>query len=714
MITKNLLNNVLTVRHMNSNLIASDNKVESPTTISLQIPSLEIEDKEEQQVNNTMSHSMNIDISQNQNIHSNFNVEFDHHTNQYQLSSLHDDEDDMALGDEANGGIVENLSDDEEHIARSGNVSPTNNNDSDTPESNNRKPFEPTSIKQTIINTTIDDSIAIGMNENHKQYNTSNIYHHHQLSTDYDDLHDKLNNHNIPSISKNSPTYKSNTSFSNSWTNHNDTYTRSISITDTISNSNFGLTIQNWLHDLVKSQPNHRFSSYDDRPWSKNSIPWSLNKIMGDIERFSESNNYKNAIDVSKKMLHNGILDYHYYTEYIVQILTICAECYLKLNDNIHAIQYATEALQYNKNDSDILFCRARAFENEKFLLFSYADYERVSTNNFNYRVTQRACEKLETELNSTTDEKWREKLTVDKNDDEHYLTYLKTKNEYSENNSYEWYRKHADQLYIDGCFILAIRCYTFCIEFQSTTTYSYLKRAACYLNVFEPQKAIDDCDIVLKEDKNNFYALYHKASAYKMSRDDRLHELILKECIKLQPHNQIILSEYYTCRREQIPREKRRIRTNQIISKVNNDNSLSYNELEQIRLNKIYSNTLLNSNDIKDQCSFILHLPEKNSLQSFDCATIKLIEIIINISRIMIQAEQHYQQEHKSEILSFSYIKFCFHILVELTKLPQIDIVLSTIDENYRALLDDLLSYYSSISSIFNDIEQLNRLKKL
>ncbi|CAF4871474.1 unnamed protein product, partial [Rotaria sp. Silwood1] len=140
------------------------NKVESPTTISLQIPSLEIEDKEEQQVNNTMSHSMNIDISQNQNIHSNFNVEFDHHTNQYQLSSLHDDEDDMALGDEANGGIVENLSDDEEHIARSGNVSPTNNNDSDTPESNNRKPFEPTSIKQTIINTTIDDSIKFRRN----------------------------------------------------------------------------------------------------------------------------------------------------------------------------------------------------------------------------------------------------------------------------------------------------------------------------------------------------------------------------------------------------------------------------------------------------------------------------------------------------------------------------------------------------------------------
>ncbi|CAF3746768.1 unnamed protein product [Rotaria sordida] len=723
---QNLLNTVLTVQNKNSNSTAGDNdniKTQLPTTTSLKTPSLDIEEEEEeqqQQVNNNMTHSMTIDI------HSDLNSEnispstFDHqNVNQFQLSSLNDDDGDdddgMALGDEAGTDLTGNLSDEEGHIARSANVSPTNDNDSDTPESNVQRPVETTSVRQNMKNNLIDQSIAFGMydDNNNKRNNISTAYRH-QISDDYDDLYDKPTNHNLPTISKNSPSYKQNTSYSTSWTNYSDTNMRSTTVSEAISNSNFGSTIQSWLHDFITSQTSYRFSSFYDRPWSKSPTPWSLNKILGDIEKFNVSNEYKNAIEVSKKMLHNGLLDYHYHTECIVNILTICAQCYLKLHDYVHTIQYATEALQYNKNDADILICRAKAFENEKCFLFSYADYVRVPTNNFSYHLTRRACEKLEIELNSSEDKTWREKLLNDKNDDERYLTYLKMKNEYSENNSYEWYRTYADQLYLDACFVLAIRCYTFCIELQPNTTYAYLKRAACYLNVFEPQKAIDDCDIVLKEDKNNFRALYRKASAYRMSRDYRLHELTLKECIKLQPHNQIVLAEYYTCRHQQIPREKRRIRTNPITSKLINENNLSYDELEQIRLDKIYSNSSLNSNNINDQCSFILHLPEKNSLQSFDYATTKLIETIINISRIMIQAEQYYQQEHKSIILSFSYIKFCFHILVELTKLPQIDIALSMIDENYRTLLDDLLSYYSSISSMFNDIEQLNRLKKL
>jgi hypothetical protein len=65
-------------------------------------------------------------------------------------------------------------------------------------------------------------------------------------------------------------------------------------------------------------------------------------------------------------MLQNGILDYHYYAEYITDTLSICAESYLKLSDYLHAIQYASEALQYNKNDGYILMYRAKAFENEK------------------------------------------------------------------------------------------------------------------------------------------------------------------------------------------------------------------------------------------------------------------------------------------------------------------------------------------------------------
>ena len=46
--------------------------------------------------------------------------------------------------------------------------------------------------------------------------------------------------------------------------------------------------------------------------------------------------------------------------------LFICANCYLKTNDYVRAIQYTSEALQYNKMDTDALICRAKAFENEK------------------------------------------------------------------------------------------------------------------------------------------------------------------------------------------------------------------------------------------------------------------------------------------------------------------------------------------------------------
>lgn len=84
----------------------------------------------------------------------------------------------------------------------------------------------------------------------------------------------------------------------------------------------------------------------------------------------------------------------------------------MKLNNNRQAIQYATEALQYNKIDSNALLWRARAFEKEKWyvlrnitkkflqsfsyssFLFSYADYARVPASSFIYHEAQRACEK--------------------------------------------------------------------------------------------------------------------------------------------------------------------------------------------------------------------------------------------------------------------------------------------------------------------------------
>ncbi|CAF3832511.1 unnamed protein product, partial [Adineta steineri] len=106
------------------------------------------------------------------------------------------------------------------------------------------------------------------------------------------------------------------------------------------------------------------------------------------------------------------------------------------------------------------------------------------------------------------------------------FLTYLKHQNTFEENNAYHWYEKYAEEFYSNACFVLAIRYYTYCIELQSNNISIYLKRAACYL---KPQKAINDCDFVLKQDKTNILALYYKASAYKLSHDNHSYELTLK-----------------------------------------------------------------------------------------------------------------------------------------------------------------------------------------
>jgi hypothetical protein len=104
--------------------------------------------------------------------------------------------------------------------------------------------------------------------------------------------------------------------------------------------------------------------------------------------------------------------DYHQHAEHIVNTLVACAQCYSKTNDHIRAIQFTTEALQYNKKDSNALIYRAKAFENEKLyvlinrkntknvffwyfsLLFSYADYARIPASDYSYPTAQQACER--------------------------------------------------------------------------------------------------------------------------------------------------------------------------------------------------------------------------------------------------------------------------------------------------------------------------------
>ena len=96
---------------------------------------------------------------------------------------------------------------------------------------------------------------------------------------------------------------------------------------------------------------------------------------------------------------------------------------------------------------------------------------------------------RLTFELNSTEGDNWREKLPNDQNDHERYVNYFKSINNYSEENSYQCHLAHAEQLYLDACYILAIWFYTICIELRPEIKEGYLKRAACYLKVFEVGK---------------------------------------------------------------------------------------------------------------------------------------------------------------------------------------------------------------------------------
>jgi hypothetical protein len=211
------------------------------------------------------------------------------------------------------------------------------------------------------------------------------------------------------------------------------------------------------------------------------------------------------------------------------------------------------------------------------------------------------------------------------------------------------------------------------------------------------------------------------------MVPNDKLYRSTLKDFLKLQPNNQTVLNEYYTSRHEQIPRQMRRLRTIPTNTTTNNstsisssdiknsqstitieENNFSYEELEQIRTQKtlpLSTNTpyqftqqlnALKPNDIKGQCSLILRLPPKGLFRIANTATTKLVEIIINTCRTMVYAEKHYQQEHKS-----------------LTTLPRIESSLSMMDPTCRSSLDDLLSYYSSIPSLFKDVNKLDRLRK-
>ena len=59
------------------------------------------------------------------------------------------------------------------------------------------------------------------------------------------------------------------------------------------------------------------------------------------------------------------VSDYHKHAEHIVDTLKMCAQCYSKANHQPNTVQYASEALQYDRTDTIALMCRAKAFEKD-------------------------------------------------------------------------------------------------------------------------------------------------------------------------------------------------------------------------------------------------------------------------------------------------------------------------------------------------------------
>jgi hypothetical protein len=145
---------------------------------------------------------------------------FDHHfhhrddTNQFQqnvhtqLSSLtpgadneEDDDDGMALGDEAGAGFIGNMSDDDNNVSHSLNVSPTMDDD-DPPDLIEHKSLQTppltSPIKQILNSHTIDRSIAYTMNENPNPKQFSSVFLPPNISNDDDDNNDLYDNNHIP------------------------------------------------------------------------------------------------------------------------------------------------------------------------------------------------------------------------------------------------------------------------------------------------------------------------------------------------------------------------------------------------------------------------------------------------------------------------------------------------------------------------------------
>jgi hypothetical protein len=259
------------------------------------------------------------------------------HDVQYQLSSLdpevdahqddgndadNDDDDDMQLGDEADAGLSEHMSDDDGHVSHSFNVSPTaEDDDNEPPELIDQKPLTtPPFSPPTNYREPLDLRQGYQVNNTYNRTDFSAVSNEPNMDDD-PPLRSTSTKHASPPqrIVRITPvSIRSGLTAFSCFKNNNNRNDGTVAQTtrssasdvhhDQISSSNFGSIIQSWLRDTVQLETDRRPTSHHTRPWSKSVRPWSLDKLQRDIERFNRLRDFGNAIEASKKMLKNGIL----------------------------------------------------------------------------------------------------------------------------------------------------------------------------------------------------------------------------------------------------------------------------------------------------------------------------------------------------------------------------------------------------------------------
>lgn len=123
--------------------------------------------------------------------------------------------------------------------------------------------------------------------------------------------------------------------------------------------------------------------------------------------------------------------------------------------------------------------------------------------------------------------------------------TYEKLDEVIDVNKVYEDYKTKGNECVKQNDFEKALIFYNKCIQINSENPIAYLNRSLCYVKLNQPDLAIIDCSLVLKNDDKNVKALYRRATANKMKGMNNLVAEDLKSLLSIEPNNQIAIKEF-------------------------------------------------------------------------------------------------------------------------------------------------------------------------